>query len=67
MLIKLVIFAKNCNYKILASFYSKNLWIYIEKLELCAILQLSKILWHVKNGIFCELVILVIFCKNLIC
>ena len=67
MLIKLVIFAKNCNYTILVSFYIKNLWIYIEKLELSAIYNVKKCYDMLKNGIFCKLVILVIFCKNLIC
>ena len=47
MLMELVIFAKNCNYKILESFYSKNLWIYIEKLvEFC---KVKKVLRHVKK------------------
>ena len=39
MLIKLVIFAKIVKLAILASFYSKNLWICVEKLELSANLQ----------------------------
>ena len=38
MLIKLIIFAKIAIIQ-LCNFYSMNLWIYIEKLELGAILQ----------------------------
>ena len=37
--------------------------IMIEKLELSAIFANGML----KNGIFCEMVILVIFCKKLIC
>ena len=41
--------------------------IYIEKLELVQFCNVKKFYDMLKNGIFCELLILVIFCKNLIC
>ena len=51
-------------FKMLKSFFSKNLWIYIEKLEPGAIYNVKKFYDRLKNGSFCKMVILVIFCQK---